>query len=73
MLILSQSVTSYEEIRTSFKSKFDENTPLATKIRQLACEGMAIRKPGYSQCNKRQARAQNFFAPISINLVPKVV
>ena len=26
-----------------------------------------------SQCNKRQARAQNFFAPISINLVPKVV
>ena len=27
----------------------------------------------YSQCNKRQARAQNFFAPISINLVPKVV
>ena len=26
-----------------------------------------------SQCNKGQARAQNFFAPISINLVPKVV
>ena len=26
-----------------------------------------------SQCNKRQARVQNFFALISINLVPKVV
>ena len=26
-----------------------------------------------SQCNKFQARAQNFFSPISINLVPKVV
>ena len=26
----------------------------------------------YSQCNKGQARAQNFFSPISINLVPKV-
>ena len=26
-----------------------------------------------SQCNKGQARAQNFFSPISINLVPKVV
>ena len=25
-----------------------------------------------SQCNKGQARAQNFFSPISINLVPKV-
>ena len=28
--------------------------------------------PPYSQCNKGQARAQNFFSPISINLVPKV-
>ena len=27
----------------------------------------------YSQCNKGQARAQNFFSPISINLVSKVV
>ena len=27
----------------------------------------------FSQCNKGQARAQNFFSPISINLVPKVV
>ena len=25
-----------------------------------------------SQCNKGQTRAQNFFSPISINLVPKV-
>ena len=26
-----------------------------------------------SQCNKGQARAQNFFSSISINVVPKVV
>ena len=26
----------------------------------------------HSQCNKGQARAQNFFTPISINFVPKV-
>ena len=36
-------------------------------------EYFSQRKNPFSQCNKEQAQAQNFFSPISINLVPKVV
>ena len=39
-----------------------------TEFPQHACHRARL-----SQCNKRQARAQTFFALISINLVPKVV
>ena len=74
MLFVDKYVSSVFELvraRTDYDNSTWDNCP-KQKVVVIVCSNVGTIVLS-SQCNKRQARAQNFFAPISINLVPKVV